>query len=193
VSTAALKPALRSLTVLTKATGAAVCERKISVLITLPHKRAQVAADKAVLGDDLRPQLSIITEIRRKTGGLIRSKLHAVRLCQGGPHAPPLEDIAIGEVENVNGRIGDVSDVIAREQRLTDGTLVTHRSTGMNSKSRPLGRRGLRREMATTSRAAERKASAAATPMRPLAPATSPFSSCPPSVLRWIEGLLGSK
>jgi hypothetical protein len=43
----------------------------------------------------------------------------------------------------------------------------------MKSKLRPLGRAGLRLEMPTTSQPADKKASMAATPMRPLAPATS--------------------
>src|SRR5579863_100833 len=50
--------------------------------------------------------------------------------------------------------------------------LSLRRSTGMNSKSRPLGSSGLRLEMPTTSQPAERKPSIAATPMSPLAPAT---------------------
>jgi hypothetical protein len=79
VSTAALKPAFRSLTVLTKATGAgrrSICECKISVLISLPDERAQITAGKAVLGDDLRPHIGVVADIGGKAGGLIGSKLH---------------------------------------------------------------------------------------------------------------------
>src|SRR5712664_1616469 len=43
----------------------------------------------------------------------------------------------------------------------------------MKSNSRPLGRFGLRLEIPTTSQPADKKDSMAATPMRPLAPATS--------------------
>ena len=79
VSTAALKPALRSLMVLTKATGprGSVCKRKVGVLVALTDKRAQITTRKAVLRDDLRPYVGVITNIRRKAGGLI------------GPHIYP--------------------------------------------------------------------------------------------------------
>jgi len=62
----------------------------------------------------------------------------------------------------------------------------------MTSKLRPLGRAGLRLEMPTTSQPADKKASMAATPMRPLAPATStlffflPISSLLPLDACWV-------
>ena len=79
MSTAALKPALRSLMVLTKATGpaGAPCKRKVGVLIALSNKGAQITTRKAVLGDDLRPDVRVIANIRREAGGLI------------GPHVYP--------------------------------------------------------------------------------------------------------
>ena len=50
LSTAALKPALRSLKVLTKGPGArrgSVCKRKVGVLIALSDKRAQTSPQAA--------------------------------------------------------------------------------------------------------------------------------------------------
>jgi hypothetical protein len=44
------------------------------VLITLPDERAQIAADKAVLGDDLRPQRA-----RRLAGAAVDPRLEAER------------------------------------------------------------------------------------------------------------------
>src|SRR5271156_4725071 len=45
-----------------------VCKRKVGMLIALPDKRAQVTACKAVLGDDLRPDVSIIANISCEAG-----------------------------------------------------------------------------------------------------------------------------
>src|SRR6266436_1533540 len=52
---------------------------------------------------------------------------------------------------------------------------LSRRSTGRNSTFRPLGSSGFRRPTPITSQPAERNFSVAATPSRPLAPATNTF------------------
>src|SRR5215469_5245503 len=76
-----------------------MCKRKVCVLITLSDEGTQIATGKAVLGDDLRPHISVVANVRCKAGRLIRSRFNPKRLCHRRPRAPPLEDVTVSDVE----------------------------------------------------------------------------------------------
>src|SRR5258708_6213298 len=53
-----------------------VCKRKVGMLITLSDKRTKITTRKAILGDDLRPDVGVVANVLRHTGGLIASHIH---------------------------------------------------------------------------------------------------------------------
>ena len=81
-----------------------ISECEVCMLITLSDERAQIATCKPVLGDDLRP-VSVIANIRRKAGGLVRAHIHSQRVCHRRAHTAPFEDVAIGRMlKNLQGK-----------------------------------------------------------------------------------------
>ena len=53
-----------------------VCKHKVSMLVALSDKGAQITTRKAVFGDDLRPDVGVIANIRRKAHGLIGPNIY---------------------------------------------------------------------------------------------------------------------
>src|SRR5260370_23535473 len=65
------------------------CKRKVGMLIALSDKRTKITTRKAVLGDDLRPDVGVVANVLRHTGRLVASHIHASRLPHRRPHTSP--------------------------------------------------------------------------------------------------------
>ena len=84
-----------------RAGGRSIGERKVGMLISLSHKRTQITALEAILGNDLHPNVRIVPNVCREAAGLIAPNIYAQRLGHCRPHAPPLEDVAVGDIEDL--------------------------------------------------------------------------------------------
>src|ERR1700739_1540961 len=79
--------------------GSPIRKCKVRMLITLSDECAQITARKTILGDNLRPNVSVIPNINRQADRLISTQFPSKCFRHCRPHAPPREHVAVGDIE----------------------------------------------------------------------------------------------
>jgi hypothetical protein len=87
--------------VLTNARVPAVSECEVRMLVSLADKLTQAPRTKSVLCDDPAPEIRILLQVGCHACWHVRPRFDIKDSGHGWPHVPPLEHVAVGDIERL--------------------------------------------------------------------------------------------